>query len=33
MAKPDWGALQDQFLTEHAKSGTPNELVRLARTD
>lgn len=21
MAKPDWGALQDQFLAEHAKSG------------
>jgi hypothetical protein len=20
MAKPDWGALQNQFLTEHAKS-------------
>ena len=21
MAKPDWGALQDQFLAEHAKTG------------
>lgn len=21
MAKPDWGALQDQFLAEHYKSG------------
>lgn len=21
MAKPDWGALQHQFLAEHAKSG------------
>ncbi|MGQ7951994.1 terminase small subunit, partial [Providencia huashanensis] len=21
MAKPDWGTLQQQFLTEHAKSG------------
>ncbi|EPJ0400934.1 terminase small subunit [Providencia rettgeri] len=23
MAKPDWGTLQQQFLTEHAKSGIP----------
>lgn len=21
MAKPDWGALQDQFLSDHAKTG------------
>lgn len=21
MAKPDWGALQDQFLADHAKTG------------
>ncbi len=26
MAKPDWGTLQQQFLTEHAKSGiSPKE--------
>ena len=26
MAKPDWGALQDQFLAEHAKTGiSPKE--------
>lgn len=26
MAKPDWGMLQQQFLTEHAKSGiSPKE--------
>ncbi|ECG0708265.1 terminase small subunit, partial [Salmonella enterica subsp. salamae] len=26
MAKPDWGALQDQFLADHAKTGiSPKE--------
>lgn len=30
MAKPDWGALQNQLLTEHAKSNvSPKACVRL----
>lgn len=32
MAKPDWGALQHQFLAEHAKTGkSPKEWCEAGR--